>query len=173
MIKILREGYTFIEMLIAIVIIATILGISTPVFYRLARNLPAEAKLTSLSQKLFFLLSDARREGFNSNSVVCIKYDTKAFFAFIDNDFNRLPDDGKYISSFEFKDKEYEGVIFKFNGAQVTSIQDLYTIDGIFTKHISDFIFDLTYSNCTFEFSYGDKSVQIEINNSYPKIIEK
>jgi len=170
----LRIGYTLVEILIAILLIAIIMGISTPVISKMAQNLPVEAKLTSLSQKLFFLLSDARREGFIGNSVVCIKYENKTFYAFIDNDFNGIPDDGKYISSFEFKNKDYEGVVFKFNSMEVSKIQDLYTIDGLFVKYLSDSkLFDITYSNCTFEFSYGDKSVQVLIQDSYPKLIEK
>jgi len=169
----LRNGYTFVEMLIAIGIIAMILGISTPVIYNMTRELPMEAKLTSLSQKLFFMLSDARREGFNSDSVVCIRYANRAFYTFIDKDFNGIPDDGKYLSSFDFNSEEYKDVVFKFNNTKVDSIQDLYTVDGLFVKYTSDNIFDLTYSNCTFEFSYGDKIVQVIIENSYPKLVEK
>jgi len=169
----LRTGYTLVETLIAILLIAIIMGISTPVISKMAQKLPIEAKLTSLSQKLFFLLSDARREGFIGNSVVCIKYENKKFYAFIDNDFNGIPDDGKYISSFEFENKDYEGVVFKFNDEEVSEIKDLYTIDGLFVKYLSGPVFDLTYSNCTFEFSYGGKSVQVVIQDSYPKLIEK
>lgn len=177
--SIFRSGYTLTEMIIAMLIIALILGIATPIVYNLAKNLPAEAKLTSVSQKLFFLLSDARREGFNGNSIVCIKYEDREFLAFIDNDFDGQTDkkdnNGKeeYIARFDFRDSDYSGMIFKFNGSEVTRITDLYTIDGIFVKHLSGSNFDVSYSNCTFEFSLQGKSVFVKIEDSYPKIIEK
>lgn len=167
-----RRGYTLTEVLISIILISTIFAISIPLYYRMARVLPSEAKLTSISQKLFFLLSDARKRGFLGSDVVCIKYSNRTFEAFIDNDLNGVSDDGQILSKFDFTGKDYENVVFTFNNQQVNQITDLYTTDGIFAKKLSGNVLDLVYSNATFQFTLEGKTITIRLENSLPKIIE-
>ncbi len=167
-----KRGYTLMEVLISIILISVIFAISMPLYYRMARVLPSEAKLASISEKLFFLLSDARKRGFLGSDVVCIKYSNRTFEAFIDNDLNGVSDDGQVLSKFDLTGTDYEKVVFTFNNQQVDQITDLYTTDGIFAKKTSGNILDLVYSNATFQFTLDGKVITIKLEDSLPKIIE-
>lgn len=167
------KGYTFTELMIAILLISLLMAISIPLYYRMTSTLPYEAKLLSVSQKLFFLLSDARKTGFNGDNVVCIKYENRTFSSFIDNNLDGIPDNKMVLSSFSLKDKDYQEIVVKFNGKEIQSLTDLYTVDGIFVRKDQSNTMNLDYSNTTFEFVLGKKSVNIIIENSYPKLVEK
>jgi len=167
-----KRGYTLTEVLISIILISFLFAISTPLYYRMAYTLPSEAKLTSVSQKLFFLLSDARKRGFLGSDVVCIKYSNRTFETFIDNDLNGVSDNGQILSNIDLSDKDYKDIVLVFNDQQVDQITDLYTVDGIFAKKTSGNILDLTYSNATFQFALDGKTITVRLENSLPKITE-
>ncbi|MGC8902662.1 MAG: pilus assembly FimT family protein [Fervidobacterium sp.] len=167
------KGYTFTELMVAILLISLLMAISIPLYYKMSSVLPKEAKLLNVSQKFFFLLSDARKTGFNGSDVVCIKYENRTFSSFVDNDLDGTPDNQVSISSLSLNDKDYQEIIVKLNGKEVQSITDLYTVDGIFVRKDKSNTMSLDYSNATFEFVIGDKSIAIIIEDSYPKILEK
>ncbi|HOJ94388.1 MAG TPA: prepilin-type N-terminal cleavage/methylation domain-containing protein, partial [Fervidobacterium nodosum] len=146
-----KLGYTLSELLISMMIISILALISVPIYYRMAKILPEEAKLTTAAQKLFFLLSDSRKNGFVQNNVVCIKYENRTFSSFIDNDFDGNPDENKIISFFSLNTEDTKDIKVKFNNQEISSIKDFYTVDGIFVKSTGSGNFDLSYSNSSFE----------------------
>ncbi|MFN6992199.1 MAG: hypothetical protein ACK4MM_05710 [Fervidobacterium sp.] len=169
-----KDGYTLTEVLFSIIIITFILAISTPVYYRLATVLPKEAMLTGLSQKLFYLLSDARKTSVLSNDIVCIKYSNKVFRTFIFYNLDEVPDANKILSAFNFSSTDYNSVKFYFNNVEVTNSNiTMYVVDGIFVRKVSNDQIDTNFSNSQFKFTLGEKSIVIKLDRSFPIIQEQ
>lgn len=169
-----KQGYTLTEVLVSIILISFMLAIATPAFYRMATTLPKEATLTELSQKLFYLLSDARKTSVLSNDIVCIKYSNKVFQTFVDNNLDEIPDDNKIISTFNFSSANYNAVKFYFNNVEITNSNvTMYVVDGIFVRKVSNNQIDTSYSNSQFKFTMGEKSIVIKLDRSFPIIQEQ
>lgn len=172
--RLFRQGYTLTEVLVSIILISFMLAIATPVFYRMATILPKEAALTGLSQRLFYLLSDARKTSVLSNDIICVKYSNKVFQTFVDNNLDGVPDDNKIISTFNFSSADYNEVKFYFNNGEITTGSiNIYVVDGIFIRKVTDNQIDTTYSNSQFKFSLGEKSVVVRLDRSLPIIEEQ
>lgn len=186
-----KRGYTLIEILITIMVISTLLAIGVPFYTVMVEKLNSDAILTSAVQNVFYLFSLARKAGFTFGNVVKINYEQRnlndklyhVFKAFIDVDTNGVPDPDRYIYGrskiveISFLVSEVS-VTFRSGGNVLTSLDELYTVDGMFVKKTGTApdgspSFDRTYSNLDIELQHRSKKYIISISNDLPKIIEQ
>ncbi|QTA37289.1 prepilin-type N-terminal cleavage/methylation domain-containing protein [Thermosipho ferrireducens] len=156
------KGFTLIEILIVLVIISIISGIfflnANEIFVRLS----SEAKLINLQENIYFLLSLARKESVDTQPIK-IEYKNHKIRVFKDTNLDGIPD-----SSIITEIKVPDNIEIIFNGISVTEINDMYAIDGIFTKYIGNYKFDLSYQNCEFKVKDSRSQKIIKIINSLP-----
>lgn len=167
-----KNGYTLVEMLTVLLIISFILGISAVIYNGYAKHLENDAKLTNLSENLFFLLVDARRRGFFGDNIICVKYENRTFSYFIDNNVDRTPDDGIIFNSVTIPDD----IKITINDKDLSNLNDLYTFEGLFVQYKRDEngipYFSNKYRNLKIELSIDKNKKIVQLDNSYPEIQE-
>lgn len=180
------SGYTLIEVLIVLVIIGTMLAVGIPVYTAMIEKIRSDAVVTSHTQKVFYLFALARRTGFGHGNIVRISYVPMStgvvFIAFVDSDTNGEPDLGSFLYGntptlpVGLPASDVQVRIIK-DGQQLTSLNDLYTADGLFIRKVRDTQagpeFDDYYKNLTIEITNGRERKQVLIENDLPKLIDR
>ncbi len=178
----LNPGYTLIEVIVTLAIISLIVSISSLNFTNVYKNLSADAKLMQSAEKVNFVFSRSRVNGFVNRDIYAVRYQQDnvnkkgTFKAFLDNNMDGVSDDGNSIIA-EI-DLSQIKVDILCNGNHLNSITDMYSVDGMFGKYIgkasgtNDPIIDPVYGNMKITLSIDKYQKIINISNSLPDIQE-
>ncbi len=169
----MKKGYSLVELLVSLSIIAIILAIATININLVYRRLSRESQITNVVEQVYYLLSEARKRGFIDDNIVFIKYQNRKFEAFIDKNGDGVQDTG---TTFYISVTVPSNIAVRINNYAVSSLSDFYTLDGIFAKKTGNSsgipIFNFSNSNMTIDFTIDEVAKRIQIINSYPKIVE-
>ncbi|MBO8161232.1 MAG: prepilin-type N-terminal cleavage/methylation domain-containing protein [Thermosipho sp. (in: Bacteria)] len=165
MVKNVKSGFSLIEVLVVLTIIAIISGIAYGMYSGIYVALSNRSKLTNSIQRVFYIFVSARREAFLKNNILCIKYEDKKFSYFTDNDLDGISDNGNEVVT-EIADD----VTVLFDNKNINSIK-IYTFDGMFLKY-SNNSFSFDYSNMEIKFQLNKEYQILKITNSLPEILE-
>ncbi len=171
----MKKGYSLLELLVVLSIIALILVITTVSLGQAYRKLSREAQLTAVVEKVFYAICEARRRGAVDDYIVMIKYEDRTFQVFKDNDLDGQPDGDTFpILSVGIP----SNIAVKLNETDVERVGDWYSMDAAFftlrTKEEGQqtLRFLTIHSNLDISFSIDKVSRTIRIRNSLPTILD-
>ncbi|MDK2886706.1 MAG: hypothetical protein PWP54_1269 [Thermosipho sp. (in: thermotogales)] len=165
MIKNSKSGFSLVEVLTVLIIMAIIFGLVYGMFTVVYIKLSNQAKLNNSIQRVFYLFVSTRREAFLKDQVMCIKYENKKFSSFVDNNLDGVSDNGNEVIV------EIPDQIDVYIDNLIVNNINIYSRDGMFLK-LSKGAFTFDYSNMEIKLQLNEEYKIMKVTNSLPEILE-